>query len=64
MVDPDDCTSKRKRRNYNHYSPEMRAKIGKYASENGNLRAINHFKAQVSNLTESTVNSENLQKSI
>ena len=24
-------------------------------SENGNLRAINHFKAQVSNLTESTV---------
>ena len=44
MVDPDDSTSTRKRRNYNHYSPEMRAKIGKYASENGNLRAINHFK--------------------
>ena len=33
----------------------MRAKIGKYASENGNLRAINHFKAQLPNLTESTV---------
>ena len=55
MVDPDDSTSTRKRRNYNHYSPEMRAKIGKYASENGNLRAINHFKEQVSNLSESTV---------
>ena len=33
----------------------MRAKIGKYASENGNLRAINHLKAQLPNLTESTV---------
>ena len=33
----------------------MRAKIGKYASENGNLRAINHFKAQLPNRTESTV---------
>ena len=55
MVDPDDSTSTGKRRNYNHYSPEMRAKIGKYASENGNLRAINHFKEQVSNLSESTV---------
>ena len=55
MVDPDDSTSTRKRRNKNHYSPEMRAKIGKYASENGNLRAINHFKEQVSNLSESTV---------
>jgi hypothetical protein len=31
MVNPDDSTSKRKRKNYNHYSPEMRAKIGKYA---------------------------------
>ena len=33
----------------------MRAKIGKYASEKGNLRAITHFKAQVSNLSESSV---------
>ena len=47
MVDADDSTSTRKRRNYNHYSPEMRAKIGKYA--------INHFKEQVSNLSESTM---------
>ena len=31
----------------------MRAKIGKYASEKGNLRPITHFK--VSNLSESSV---------
>ena len=60
IVDPDkSCPSNRKRGNYNHYSPEMRAKIGKYASENGNLRAINHFKAQLPNLTESTVRTFN-----
>ena len=41
----------RKRGNYNHYSPEIRAKIGKYASENGDLKDINHFKAQIPNLT-------------
>ena len=43
--------SKRKRGNYyNHYSPELCAQIGKYASENGNRRALNHFKAQLPNL--------------
>ena len=30
----------RKRGNYNHYSPEIRTKIGKYASENGNSKAL------------------------
>ena len=56
IVDPDkNSSSNRKRGNYNHYSPKMRAKTSKYASENGNLRAINHFKAQLPNLTESTV---------
>ena len=56
IVDPDrNSSSNRKRGNYNHYAPEMCAKIGKYASENGNLRAINHFKEQVPNLTASTV---------
>ena len=45
ILDPDrNSSSNRKRGNYNHYFPEMRAKIGKYASENGNLRAVNHFK--------------------
>ena len=56
IVDPDkNSSSNKKRGNYNHYSPEMREKIGKHASENGNLRAINHFKAQLPNRTESTV---------
>lgn len=55
-VDPNkNLLSKRKRGNYNHYSPELRAQIGKYAGENGNLRALNHFKAQLPNLKESTV---------
>ena len=55
-VDPNkNLSSKRKQGNYNHYSPELRAQIGKYASENGNLRALNHFKAQLPNLKESTV---------
>ena len=53
-VDPNkNLSSKRKRGNYNHYSPELRAQIGKYASENGNLRALNHFKAQLPNLKAS-----------
>lgn len=55
-VDPNkNLSSKRKQGNYNHYSPELRAQIGKYAGENGNLRALNHFKAQLRNLKESTV---------
>lgn len=41
----------RKRGNYNRYSPEIRAKIGKYTSENGDLKDIYHFKAQIPNLT-------------
>ena len=35
----------RKRGNYNHYSPKMHAKIGKYAIEDRNSKAIEHFKA-------------------
>lgn len=37
----------RKRGNYNHYSPEIRAKIGKYVGENGNLKALKQSKAEV-----------------
>ena len=56
IVDSDKISSSnRKRGNYNHYSLRMRAKTGKYAHENVNLRAINPFKAQLPNLTESTV---------
>ena len=45
----------RKRGKYQHYSAEKRAKIGKYASENGNSKAINHFKEELPTLRESTV---------
>ena len=38
IADPDKISSSnRKRGNYNHYSLRMRAKTGKYASENVNL---------------------------
>ena len=33
----------RGRGNYNHYSPKIHAKIGKYASENGNSKALKKF---------------------
>ena len=39
---------------YQHYSAETHAKIGKYASENGNSKAINHFKEDLPTLKEST----------
>ena len=39
---------------YQHYSAETHAKIGKYASENGYSKAINHFKEDLPTLKEST----------
>ena len=36
----------RERGNYNHYSPEIRAKIGKYASENGNSKALKQIQGR------------------
>ena len=45
----------RKRGKDQHYSAETGAKIGKYASENGNSKAINHFKEELSTTKESTV---------
>ena len=45
----------RKRGKYTYLSPEIRAKIDKYASENGNSNAIIHFKKELPALTESTV---------
>jgi len=38
-----------------HFSGEIRAKIGKYVSENGNSKAICHFKKELLALKESTV---------
>ncbi|KAB7496792.1 hypothetical protein Anas_01970 [Armadillidium nasatum] len=45
-----------KRGNYVSYSPELRAEIGKYAAEHGNLAAITHFKEKLNiEIPESTV---------
>ena len=40
---------------YTVYTPENRAKIGKYSSENGNERARLHFKTKFAKLKESTI---------
>ena len=45
----------RKRGKYRHCSAETCAKIGKYASANGNSKAINHFKEELPTLKESSV---------
>ena len=45
----------RKRGKYQHYSAETCAKIGKYASANGNSKAINHFKEELPTLKEGIV---------
>ena len=45
-----------KRGNYASYSPELRAEIGKYAAEHGNLAAVQYFKEKVQfEIPESTV---------
>lgn len=44
-----------KRGKYKLYSEDDRFKIGKYASENGNSKAIIHFKNKFAGLKESTV---------
>ena len=44
-----------KRQSYAHYSGEMRAKIGKYAAENGNEKARKHFSKDFPDLKESAI---------
>ena len=47
----------RKRRGvYNYYEPDLRAKIGRYAAENGNKAAVSHFTVKLGRMIpESTV---------
>ena len=47
----------RKRRGvYNYYEPDLRAKIGRYAAENGNKAAVSHFTVKLERMIpESTV---------
>ena len=49
--------AKRRRGNgtYTSYKQNVRAKIGKYALENGNERARRHFAKEFPNLAESTI---------
>ena len=48
-------SSSRKRGKYTYLSAEIRAKIGQFASENGNSKVICHFKKELPALKESTV---------
>ena len=45
----------KKRSPYNFATPEQKAKIGKYAAENGTTNAIRHFSKELPNLKESTI---------
>ena len=53
----DDGRVKGGKRKYTHYMPEQRAKIAKYATENGNTAAVRHFAQEFPSLGESTVRS-------
>ena len=47
---------KRKRGEYNHYSPDQRYKIAKYAVENGVSKAAKHFSKHLGkNINESSI---------
>ncbi|KAG8223435.1 hypothetical protein J437_LFUL005263 [Ladona fulva] len=47
---------KPKRGTYTFYSPELRARIGRYAAEHGNLQASKYFQAEVGHqIPESTI---------
>ena len=56
LADPLITTNKRKKSGkYIQYADEVRARIGKYASENGNERARKHFSVEFPTLNESTI---------
>ena len=46
---------KRRREPYVIVTPEQKARVGKYAAENGTTNAICHFSKDMPNLKESTV---------
>ena len=56
LCDPTTTKKRRQRGTYTHYTPSDRAKIGKYALENGNLKAMRHFSASsYPDIKESTI---------
>ena len=44
-----------KRRKYTTFNDEQRARVGKYAAENGNTAALRKFRSEIPSLGESTV---------
>ena len=55
FADPNPNKKRKTRGTYTTYTPTDRAKIGKYATENGNKRAREHFLRSFPKLNESTV---------
>ena len=55
LADPNPSKKRKLRGAYTAYTPTDRAKIGKYAAENGNKNARVHFLKHFPNLNESTV---------
>lgn len=55
LSDPHPPAKRKKRGKYVVYSDKDRARIGRYASENGNERARRHFLSEFPTLTESTI---------
>jgi transposase-like protein len=54
--DPERSEGTKKRGGYGKYSPEFRAKVAKYALENGDVKAVRHFSSQLDKkLNESVV---------
>ena len=54
-VSPATGRQRGKRQSYTHYSGEVRAKIGRYAAENGYEKARKHFSKDFPDLKESTI---------
>ena len=54
-ADPAAKKRRGQRGSYAHYSTKDKANIGKYALENGNIKAIHHFRERFPDFKESTV---------
>ena len=55
LSDPGTRKKRQKRGTYTHYKGKDRARIGKFALENGTVRAVKHFSSEFPGLKESTV---------
>ena len=49
------ASTEKKHSPYSFAAPDQKAKIGKYAAENGTTNAIRHFSKEFPNLKESTI---------